>query len=209
VSPAAALRRGASTFLGFAAVAATSSLAFAAPAPTDDIHDIRGIVAIPPWWHWPLAIAVAALAALAVVLVVRWWRARSAGLLSPLERALGALAAAEAHARSGRSHEWADIVAETLRGALAARLGTAVLPQTTAELSEAAWAQPPLADELAAARILEILEACDLARFAKAKLDTAALVASTATACELVERLFAPPARHPPNAAPQPQTVTS
>jgi len=176
---------------------------------SDDIRDIRGLVAIPPWWHWPLAIAVAALAALAVVLVVRWWRARSARALSPLERALHALAAAEAHARSGRSHEWADIVAETVRGALAARLGTAVLPQTTAELSKAPWAQPPLADELAAPRILELLETCDLARFAKATLDTAALVASTATACELVGRLFAPPARHPPNAAAQPQTVTA
>ena len=83
------------------------------------------------------------LAALAVVLVVRWWRARSLRALSPLERARQALAAAEAHARAGRSREWAEIVAETLRGALAARLGTDVLPQTTAELSQAPWAQPP------------------------------------------------------------------
>ncbi len=178
-------------------------------APTaDDIRDIRGPIPIPPWWHWPLAIVVAALAALAVVLVVRWWRARSARALSPLERALQAMAAAEAHARGGRAHEWADIVAETLRGALAARLGAVVLPQTTAELSQAAWAQPPLADELAAPRILELLETCDLARFAKARLDTTALLASTATACELVGRLFAPPPRHPARTAVQPQTVT-
>lgn len=188
---------------------AVGALWLAAPAVSEDIRDIRGLVAIPPWWHWPLAIALAALAALAVVLVVRWWRARSARALSPLERALHALAAAEAHARSGRSHEWADIVAETVRGALAARLGTAVLPQTTAELSKAPWAQPPLAEELAAPRILELLETCDLARFAKARLDTAALVASTATAGELVGRLFAPPARHPQKAAAQPQTVTA
>jgi len=185
-----------------------------APVTADDIRDIRGLIPIPPWWHWPLAIALAALAALAVVLLIRWWRARSLRALSPLERALQALAAAEAHARAGRSHEWADIVAETVRGALAARLGTEVLPQTTAELSQASWTQPPLADELAAARVLELLETCDLARFAKARLDSPELVASTATACELVGRLFAPPARHaakpPANAAaqPQPQTVT-
>ena len=195
--------------LGFAAAAVTSTVAFAKPAATDDIRDIRGLVPIPPWWHWPLAIGVAALAALAVILVVRGWRARSARALSPLERALRELAAAEAHARSGRSHEWADIVAETLRGALAARLGTAVLPQTTAELSKASWAQPPLAGELSATRILELLETCDLARFAKARLDTTALLGSTATACELVGRLFAPPARHPANAAAEPQTVTA
>lgn len=178
----------------------------------DDIRDIRGLVPIPPWWHWPLAIALAVLAALAVVLVVRWWRARSARVLSPLARALRALAAAEVHAREGRSHEWADIVAETVRGALAARLGTGVLPQTTAELSKAPWAQPPIADELPVARVLELLETCDLARFAKARLDTSALLASTSLACELVGRLFAPPARRaasrPATPAALPQTVT-
>ena len=179
-------------------------------AVPDDIRDIRGPIPIPPWWHWPLAIAVAALVALAVVLLVRWWRARCAQALTPLERARRALAAAEAHARSGRSHEWADIVAGTLRGALAARLGTDVLPQTTAELSKAPWAERPASDELGAPQVLALLETCDLARFAKARIDTTALVASTETARELVERLLAPPPpRRATPATAHPQTVTS
>ena len=174
----------------------------------EDIRDIRGLIPIPPWWHWPLAIALAALGALAVALFVRWWRARSAPALSPLDRALQSLVAAEQQARDDHSHEWADIVAETLRGALATRLGTDVLPQTTGELSKASWAQSPLADELAAPRVLDLLETCDLARFAKERLDVNALLASTAVARELVGRLFAPPSRHPSSAAAHPQTVT-
>ena len=181
--------------------------ALAAPVTIEDIRDIRGLIPIPPWWHWPLAVALAALAVLAVVLLVRWWRSRSARALTPLERALQALAAAEQQAREDHSHAWADIVAETIRGALATRLGTDVLPQTTAELSKASWTQPPLAEELSAPRVLDLLETCDLARFAKASLDTNALLASTETARELVGRLFAPPVQHPAKAA-LPQAVT-
>jgi hypothetical protein len=177
--------------------------------PALDIRDIRGPIAIPPWWHWPLAIALAALAATTVVLVVRWWRSRSPRALSPLERARQALTAAEALAREGRSREWAEIVAETMRGALAARLGTDVLPQTTAELSEAPWAKPPAADDLQATRLLALLETCDLARFAKARLDADALVASTTLARELTEHLFAPPVRPAGDAATLAGTVTS
>ena len=202
-----AWREGAA-LLGVLVVAITSSPALASPTPPDDIRDIRGLVPIPTWWHWPLAIALAAVAALAVVFFVRWWQARSVHALSPLERARRALAAAEMQAREGRSHEWADIIAETVRGALAARLGIDVLPQTTAELSKASWAQSPVADEVAAGRVLELLETCDLARFAKARLDSSALLASNAIAFELVERLLASPAPHPAHSTAQPQTVT-
>jgi hypothetical protein len=208
VSVPGTVRRGGSALLALAAAGLTSSLAFAAPAAPDDIRDIRGLIAIRPWWHWPLAIALAAAAALAVVLVLRWWRARSTVALSPLDLARRALETAEVHARAGRTHEWADIVAETTRGALAVRLGTDVLPQTTAELSQATWTHHPLAGDIDAARIVELLETCDLARFAKARLDENALLASTATARELTERLFAPPSHHAPGAAAHPQTVT-
>jgi hypothetical protein len=124
------------------AALSASALAFAASAPVpdaaEDIRDIRAPWAIPPWWRWPLAIAAAAVAALAIVLLVRWWHKRRARAQTPLERARESLRLAEAHARAGRSREWADIVSETLRGALAARLGASVLPQTTSELADAA-----------------------------------------------------------------------
>ena len=177
--------------------------------PALDIRDICGPIAIPPWWHWPLAIALAVLAATTIVLVLRWWRSRSPRALSPLERARQALTTAEALAREGRSREWAEIVAETTRGALAVRLGTDVLPQTTAELSQAPWAKPPASDDLDATRLLALLETCDLARFAKARLDADALVASTTQARELTEHLFAPPARPAGDASPLAGTVPS
>jgi MFS family permease len=185
-------------------------LALAAPAAAgEDIRDIRGPIAIPPWWRWPLAIALAALAAFAVILLVRWWKARKARALTPLQRAQRALTEAEELAREGRSREWADVVAETLRSALAARLGVDVLPQTTGELSEGSWAKSPVAKEIDAVNILALLETCDLARFAKAFLESKALLAETAIARELVEKLFAPPPRASAKTQLEPQTVPS
>jgi hypothetical protein len=179
--------------------------ALAAPAAAaDDIRDIRGPLAIPEWSRWPLAIAICGLAALAVVLVVRWWRARRMRSMTPYERALAALRVAETHAREGRSHEWADVVAETLRGALSVRLGSEVLPKTTSELARTAWAhwtyQGPVERERAAPapalldapHLIELLEVCDLARFAMASLDTRALLEWTAFARDALEHLFAP-----------------
>jgi hypothetical protein len=201
--------RQASAAVAFVAAAALPYLAMAAPVSSEDIRDIRGPIPIPPWWRWPLAIALVAIVASGIVLFLRWWRARSPRALSPLERAREALTAAEGHARDGRSREWAEIVAETTRAALAARLGTGVLPQTTAELSQASWTKPPTSHEIEATRLLALLDTCDLARFAKARLDTDALLAETAVARQLTERLFAPPERSTVNAAPPPETVPS
>jgi hypothetical protein len=117
--------------------------------------------------------------------------------LTALERALAALTVAEAHAREGRAHEWANIVADTTRGALAVRIGAEVLPQTTAELARSC------ANDADAARVVALLETCDLARFAKANLDASALLASTHVARDVTERLFAPLPRPTP-----PRTVT-
>jgi hypothetical protein len=202
-------RRRAKALAAFVTVTAASSLAFAAPMPAEDIRDIRGPIPIPPWWRWPLAIAVAAVLAFAVILLVRWWRARASRALTPLERARQALALAETHAREGHAHAWADIVAETVRAALAVRLGATVLPLTTAELALQSWTGPPLKDELDADSVLDLLETCDLARFAKASLEPAALLAFTGRARELVERLFAPPPKATTKATPQAEMVTT
>ena len=200
------LRRAWAVLLS-AAVMATPILALAAPATDGDIRDIRGPIPIPPWWRWPLAIGVAALAAFAIVLLVRWWRGRADERLSPVERARRALALAEVEARAGHSRQWADLVSDTARAALAARLGVEVLHQTTAELSHAPWTLPPMGDEIDAPRLLALLGTCDLARFAKASLASASLLAETETARELTERLFAPPPRPSAKAPPQVHVV--
>jgi hypothetical protein len=200
--------RRAWALLAFASVTAAPYLALAAPGASEDIRDIRGPIAIPPWWRWPLAIALAALASLAVVLVVRWWKTRKARALTPLESAERALARAEDLAREGRSREWADLVAETLRSALATRLGVELLPQTTGELSEAAWTRSPAASEIDVVNVIALLDTCDLARFAKALLESKTLLAQTAVARELIGQVLAPP-RPSAKTKLEPQTVLS
>jgi hypothetical protein len=213
------------------ALAGLASLAsFAARAPAaEDIRDIRAPIAIPEWWRWPLAIALSALAALGVILFVRWWKKRRMRELTPHQRALAALERATTLAREGRSHEWADVVAETIRAALSARLGHEVLPKTTSELARTAWAhwtyegpvehrdeptehtaQPDAPIVHDAPRIIELLQACDLARFAMARMDPAGLLQWTAFAREAVDHLFAPaPAAATETAPLTSQPVTS
>lgn len=183
-----------------------STAALAVPAAAEDIRDIRGPLTIVPWWRWPLVVAAAVVVLVAVALAVRAYRARMLRAFSPLDRARQALARAEEHAREGRSRDWADLVAETTRAALAAKLGAQVLPQTTAELAVIIRSQAPIAgatvlEERDVTELLALLESCDLARFAKASLGPGDLAASTAMARALVERLYAPATKKPAAAA--------
>jgi hypothetical protein len=183
-----------------------SRIALAAPSPAaDDIRDIRPPILFPPWWPW-LAAAAAALLLLGVVaLFIRWWKMRSKHQLTPYEEALRALQAAEALARQGRYREWADLLSRTLRAALAARVGEAVLPQTTSELARAEWTDIPAGVNIDGPELLSLLLTCDLARFAKARMDADSLVLMTGAARLFAERLFAPAPDGPsPDPAPLP-----
>ena len=151
--------------------------------------------------------ALAALAALAVIAALRYWRRRRARLATPLERARRALLVAEAHARAGRCRACVDVLADTLRAALAAHLGVEVLPGTTSELSELSRTRLRLAGDLDVPRIIALLETCDLARFARGRLAPDALLAITDVARELVRTLFAPQVL--PKAAPPRAEVTT
>jgi hypothetical protein len=163
----------------------------AAPPTTDDIRDIRPLISIPPWWYW-LAAGVAAALILALVFAgIRYWRRRSRRALTPEERALQALAEAEALARGGQCREWADIVAQTLRVALATRLGHDACPETTSELAALDWSKLPQGTTVDAPRLVELLTTCDLTRFALGRLDPSALLVETQSARDWITRLFA------------------
>ena len=199
------IRTAASTaVLAFTTFISNVSLAIASPTAADDIRDIRAPLPIPSWWHWPLAV----LAVTAIVLLSRYWYKRRHRPLTLLEHAQQALELAEKLAKAGRSHDWAELVAPTMRGALAVRIGESVLPQTTNELAKAYWAKSPSDAEVNTAReldtrylpeapqLLALLEICDLARFAQANLGADELLAATASARALVESLLSPRA-HP------------
>jgi hypothetical protein len=175
----------------------------AAPVPAEDIRDIRPLILIPLWGYW-LAVGLAAAVAVSAVAAGYWlWRRRSARPATPEQQARLALAKAEVLAREGHSREWADVVAQTLRRALSARLGHDAGPQTTSELASVAWIRPPLDVVVDAPRLLELLSSCDLTRFAMARLDADSLLASTEAAREWVARLFAPE----PSPLPHPQVT--
>ena len=169
-------------------------LVLAAPtAPADDIRDIRPLISIPPWWYW-LAASVASALVLALIFAgIRYWRRRKERALTAEQLALQALNEAEALARAGQCHEWADIVAGILRTALATRLGRQDCPETTSELAAIDWSKLPLGNTIDPVRLVELLSTCDLTRFALGRLDPSALLAETAQARDWITRLFAAP----------------
>jgi hypothetical protein len=171
----------------------TPGLASADPSVADDIRDIRPLILISPWWYWAAGAAAALILVAAMIAIVRAARRRNARALTAEERAQRELARAEALAREGRRREWADVVAQTLRSALAARLGMPACPQTTGELAAFDWASIPEAASVDAQSLLKLLSTCDLTRFARARLDTSALVASTDAARSFIQQLFTKP----------------
>ena len=179
------------------AAVAWPALALAVPRSSlpaaDDIRDIRPLISIPPWWYW-LAAGVAAALILALVFAgIRYWRRRSQRALTPEQRALQALADAETLARAGQCREWAEIVAQTLRVALATRLGHDACPETTSELAAVDWSKLPRGTTVDAPRLVELLTTCDLTRFALGRLDPSALLVETQSARDWITRLFAAP----------------
>ncbi len=175
------------------ASAVWSALASAAPAtPVDDIRDIRPLISIPPGFHWLIAGLAAALVVALGYAGVRSYRRRSRRPLSAQQRARLGLAKAEALARTGECHEWGEVVAETLRTALAARLGQAACPETTSELAARDWSKLPEVASVDSTRLVELLSTCDLTRFALGRLEPSALLHATESARAFIERLFAP-----------------
>jgi hypothetical protein len=124
---------------------------------------------------------------------IRYWRRRSQRALTPEQRALQALTEAEALARGGQCREWAEIVAQTLRQALATRLGQDACPETTSELAAVDWSKLPQGTTVDAARLVELLSTCDLTRFALGRLDPSALLVETQSARDWITQLFATP----------------
>ena len=159
------------------------------PKSADDIRDIRPLITIPSNFQWMIAAFLAAVVLTVGYLAVRYYRRRSQRPLSAEQRAELGLRRGEELARTGRCHEWAEVLAETLRTALAERLGWAACPDTTSELAARDWSQAPNVD---ATRLVELLSTCDLTRFALGQLEPGALLQSTESARAFVARLFAP-----------------
>ncbi len=166
----------------------------------DDIRDIRPLISIPALWPWIVVGVLGVLLVALIVLGIRAWRKRAQRPLTPEQQANAALARAEALARAGQCHEWGEVVATTLRGALAARLGQAACPETTSELAHVDWAKASAGAAVDAPALIELLSACDLSRFALARLEPSALLAATDAARAWVTQLFAPlkPTTSPP-----------
>ncbi|HEX4337247.1 MAG TPA: hypothetical protein VH062_15120 [Polyangiaceae bacterium] len=169
------------------------SAAAGAPAPSEDIRDIRPLILIPPWWYWAAAAAAATVVVVGCILGYREWRRRTRRPLTAEEQALESLAQAELLAREGRCREWADVVARAVRTALAARLRKESCPETTEELASLEWSTVGGAP-IDASLLVGILSTCDLARFALARLERDSLLTSTESAREWVTGLFAVPA---------------
>jgi hypothetical protein len=203
------------SLLWAAPVWAAAARVVPAPAPvtssgTEDIHDIRGPLHIPPWWRWLAVGGGAVLAAgLAggVVLAVRRRRAKS---LAAHERALLRLAEARLLAESGQVHAYADAASDAVREYIEERFQVRAAHSTTEEFFDAivTQADSPLGSHRAS--LQEFLGACDLAKFARLPLPKEQMLALNQLARRFVLETAqpAPEPRSLPVARPEPARTT-
>lgn len=189
----------------FAALAACLPLALAAgvPAP-EDIHDIRGPVAIPYWWLRPALVA----AALALLLVgLTTYRALRRRVRDRVRSAAGIalerIERARALVGTGRAAEFSEQLSDAVRTYVESRFGLQAAHKTTEEfLQDLLGSQSsPIAGHR---QVLdEFLSWCDLAKFARFALSAEQMDGMTAAARRFVETNEAA-AREPTRPRPTP-----
>jgi hypothetical protein len=168
-------------------------------AVTDDIRDIRGVVAVPTPWQWFLYPVVAlALVAIAMALVRRWRRPKPVAPLLPHEVAMARLLAAEALIPEGKPREFGIAVSEAVRNYIEDRFSLRAAHRTTEEfigqhLADEASPLLPHRDPLRA-----FLQSCDLAKFARWSLDEPAMRDLSGSARAFVEATRPNPVASPP-----------
>lgn len=161
----------------------------------EDIHDIRGPIAIPSVWPTLLLVAAGIAAALLFAAVgyavVR--RLRRRRLKSPAQIALERLEAARAGAREGGSAELGAVISDTVRSYVEARFELRAPTLTTEEFLHdlASAEESPVARHREA--LAGFLSACDLAKFARFAIDVEHQLAMIDAAVAFVETTDAVP----------------
>jgi hypothetical protein len=163
------------------------ALAAGVPAP-EDIHDIRGPIAIPYWWLRP-ALVAGALALLLLGLATYRLLRRRAGVRgrSAAELALERIEQARALVGSGRAAEFSEQLSNAVRAYVEARFGLRAAHKTTEEFLQDLLASrsSPIAGHGQA--LDEFLSWCDLAKFARFSLSAEQMDGMTAAARRFVE----------------------
>lgn len=174
-------------------------------APDEDLADIEDIRAYPrPLWPWIVG-GGAALLLLALVLFVlfRWLSRRPRTTLRPsaYARARSRLAEARSHLARQNEERFAVAASGAIRDYLEECFGLPAPELTTEEFLRRILSESFFSEE-ERGRLVSLLEACDLAKFARQPLGEARLEAAWADAEQIIESLHrkelsAPAARVP------------
>lgn len=161
----------------------------AAAASGEDIHDIRGPLALPGLPAWLPWAAVALVAGLLLWAARRLWRRRKPPTLSPRERALQQLSAAGSDLDGQHPDLFAQRVSHALREYIEARFQLPATQRTSEEFLSELLARPERAPQLSAQRaeLALVLERCDYAKFAGRSLHGEAMRALRAAALQFIE----------------------
>jgi len=177
-------------------VRVTTSLVDPDPQSLRDITAVETLPAptAPKLWPWLWLVGVAAVA-LASGLV--WWTWRRQGPAAPLAYHAWTLArldrlAARRLPAKGRQGELHALLAHLMRSYLARRFNVAARRLTTPELTQALSACPELKEE-EQRLFLQLLEQCDLARFARQQVSPEECAARLECARHCIEATAPPP----------------
>jgi hypothetical protein len=164
-----------------------------APAPEEDIRDIRGIVPVPSIWDtvlWILA-GLAVLAAAVVGIVMLWtWTVtrRKAARIRPLhEIALAELEAARRFMSPEQAREFSIAVSEAVRRYIELRFGAHAPRKTTEEFLHSLVRENKAGLGEHSPLLEDFLRHCDLAKFARWTLSVPEMESMLASARSFIQ----------------------
>jgi len=157
------------------------------PDPGNDIHEIRGLIFPVSWWDWGKWFILGLILLALMGLAIYWWMKRRAAIQAKTieQAAFDRLQAAREFLEQNKAREFSIETSETIREYIEKRFSMRATNLTTEEFLRHIVSQPgKLQDEVNL--LVEFLQLCDLAKFARTQLTTEQMENMYATAWQFI-----------------------
>lgn len=167
-----------------------SAPALLAETTDDDIHDVHGVIHIPPAWLWLVYVAAGIGFVALLYFLWRWWKKRRKEIVKPKlphEIAFERLLAARALMTAAEAKAYSIAVSDAIRSYIEDRFGERAAHRTTEEFLHDLLAGKTASLSVHIALLDDFLRHCDLVKFARHALTREDMEAMHASALRFVD----------------------